>query len=256
MIGICRAILKFIAFILWTIPVAGAQAVFLLFDKGKNAYIIPALWESGACKIFGLNVETVGQPVRDRQIIYVSNHLSYLDIPVIGSVLKASFVAKADVAQWAVFGYLATLQQTAFISRARTDAEREAHTLDSMLDEGKSIILFPEGTSTDGLSVRPFKSSLFSLTEHRAVTVQPMTVELISVDGHAPDTTERRARYAWYGDMVMIPHLWDFAKGTGATVRLHFHPVRDSAAFPDRKALAAACYDDVAHALPKIEKAA
>ena len=244
--------LKAVLFFAWCAVMVPLQIVLMLFHRGPYAYVIPHLWQKGVCAIFGLKVIVEGTPLRHRQTVFVCNHISYLDIPVLGSVLKASFIAKREVAGWPVFGFLSRLQQTAFISRSRGDAQREKNALSNMLDEGKSLILFPEGTSTDGSTAAPFKSSLFSMTledNRHDLMVQPVTLRIEKVDGKAPDTQAVRDLYAWYGDMTMPPHLAAFTGCRGATIRVIFHAPVDPKSFSDRKALADQCHAAVSSAL-------
>lgn len=240
MIRTAAAWLKLAAFALdcaWVIP---SQSLVLLLHKGPCSYVLPRLWHRACCAIFGLKFKVIGTPYSDGQVIYAGNHVSYLDISVIGSVLKASFIAKNDLAKWPLFGFLATLQQAAFIERSRQAAGKEKSALETYLAEGKNLILFPEGTSSDGTAILPFKSSFFSLAFSPAarpgIVVQPMTLRLENAA-----TREDRDLYAWYGDMTLEPHLWAFARSRGATVSLIFHPPLRVSDFRDRKELARAC---------------
>lgn len=244
------AALKLMAFFVLSFFIVPAQFLLLRFHKGAYAYIIPQIWHKGVCFIFQIEVETRGNPIKSGQTLYVSNHLSYLDIPAIATVLRASFVAKKDVAKWPVFGFLSKLQQTAFIERKRGAAAKEATALGTMLADGKSLIIFPEGTSTDGQGVLPFKSSLFSLALNDAaapLTIQPFTIQVKEVNGTVPKTQELRDIYAWHRDMdTELPrHLWLFAKSKGAKITLTFQPVTTSSAFKDRKTLAKHCHEAV-----------
>ncbi len=230
---------KIFLILLWTVPLVILQMPILLLHKGNLSYTLPRIWHKGICRIVGLKVEIHGTPVQNRQLIYVSNHISYLDIPVIGSILKASFIAKEDIAHWPVIGFLATVQQTAFISRNSAKAKKVANALDGMVRDGKSLILFPEGTSTVGTSVLPFKSSLFSLAQPKdmgPVAIQPFVLELVDSDQN-PLTPESRDFYAWYGDMDFAPHIWVFLQKRGATVRLTFLDVITPQPEQDRKEL-------------------
>ncbi|MCB1557651.1 MAG: 1-acyl-sn-glycerol-3-phosphate acyltransferase [Alphaproteobacteria bacterium] len=234
-----KAVFKIFLLALWSLPLVLMQMIVLLFHKGKGAYYIPRFWHCGVSFIIGLKTEIRGKPVHDRQLIYISNHLSYLDIPVIGSYLLASFIAKEEVARWPVIGFLSTVQQTAFISRTSAHAKKVANALDSMLRQGKSLILFPEGTSSAGTEVLPFKSSLFSLAmpkDMEPVAIQPFVLELVSVNGRDV-TPQSRDLYSWYGDMDFGPHIWDFLKNSGATVRMTFLDVVEPDPELDRKAL-------------------
>lgn len=233
------ATLKILAILLWTIPVVFFQSIVLLFHKGRYAYLIPQLWHKGVCLIIGLKTQIVGKPVRDRQVIYISNHLSYLDIPATGCFLRASFIAKEDIAGWPVIGFLATVQQTAFISRASSKAKKVANALDVMVKQGKNLILFPEGTSSTGETVLPFKSSLFSISQPKdiqPIAIQPFIIELLDVDGKSL-TKESRDIYAWYGDMDFAPHIWEFMQTSGATVKLTFMDIITPTPDQNRKEL-------------------
>ena len=240
--------LKAFLFFVWSLITIPPQIAVMLFHRGPNAYTIPHLWQKGVCRIFGLKVVIEGTPITEQQCLFIINHVSYLDIPVIGSVLRASFIAKKEVSGWPVFGFLSRLQQTAFISRSRGDAQREKNALSNMLDEGKSLILFPEGTSTDGRNVAPFKSSLFSMTldgSRSNLVIQPVTLKVEQVDGKNPAEQSARDIYAWYGDMTMPPHLSGFAASRGAVVKLIFHPAIKPSDYDDRKGLADACWNMV-----------
>ncbi|MBL8641386.1 MAG: 1-acyl-sn-glycerol-3-phosphate acyltransferase [Alphaproteobacteria bacterium] len=224
---------------IWTILIATIQSLFLLIYKGKASYVLPRIWHKGMCKIIGLKVQIRGTPVHEKQLIYISNHLSYLDIPVIGSVLKASFIGKDDIAGWPIIGHLAKAQQTAFISRTSRNAKKVANALDVMLADGKSLILFPEGTSSTGETVLPFKSSLFSIAQPKnlpVIPIQPFIIDLIDADGK-PLTPQTRDYYAWYADMEFAPHIWIFMQTKGATVRLTFLDVITPKEGQDRKEL-------------------
>lgn len=238
----------------------------LRFYRGPKSFIAARWWQVAASRIFGVNVRVHGQPHEDGQTIYISNHISYIDIPTLGSVVKGVFVARGDLAGWPLFGFLATLQQTAFISRDRQNARAEKENLERLVKEGKNLILFAEGTSTDGTAVMPFKSSLFSLMfdetgAARNLMVQPVTIRVASVDGQPVENGPGPIRdsYTWHGDMTLAPHIMQRARGKGAVVDIFFHPPRSPAVYNgDRKALAADCYNDVARliSLPPTRQAA
>ena len=253
--------IKILLFFLWCLLAVPLQLILMVFHKGPYSYSIPYIWHKGVCVIFGIKVQVYGSPERKNQTLFVSNHLSYLDIPVIGSVLKASFVAKKDVASWPVFGFLSKLQQTAFIDRSRSAAAKEANALDTMIAKGKSLIIFPEGTSTDGRSVLPFKSSLFSLAlqqNDKNLLIQPFTILMQSIDKKAPKSQEIIDLYSWHRDMdTELPaHLWGFAKSKGAVISLHFHDTLKTLDFQDRKTLAKVCQEHVSNELENKKKQA
>lgn len=255
------AAFKILCFFAWSIILVPPQLLVMAFHRGRWAYEIPYLWERGTCFILRLKVIREGAPNTGQQTIYMANHISYLDIPVIAGILKASFVAKAEVASWPVFGFLSKLQQTAFIQRNRKDISVQRYALQNMLAAGKSLIIFPEGTSSDGTNVLPFKSSLFSIAYDennapRDLAVQPVSLSLESVNGHTVSTEADRDIYAWHGDMTLTPHLWQFAKSRGATVRVTFHKAYPARIYECRKLLAKKCQEDVLNGLQNIPCAA
>lgn len=251
------AAFKFLLFTLLCLVVAPIQIIVLFIHKGDGAYIVPWLWQKAVCSIFRIKVVVEGKPYTQSQTIYVSNHISYLDIPAVGSILRASFVAKKDVASWPVFGFLSKLQQTAFISRSREDAKKEKYALDTMLTDGKSLIIFPEGTSTDGREVLPFKSSLFSIAYREGlddIKIQPFTISMARVDNKDVTTQDIRDIYSWHLNMdtPLEKHLWTFAKSAGATIKVTFHPEIKASDFSDRKTLAKTSHKAVSNGLQNI----
>ena len=99
-------------------------------------------------------------------MLFAANHVSYLDITVLGSLLDASFIAKTEVAGWPLFGWLARLQRSVFIDRRARSTAHQRDSIAARLAAGEALILFPEGTSGDGNRLLPFKSALFSVADH------------------------------------------------------------------------------------------
>lgn len=245
-----RAFFKMLLFALLIIVIVPLQLIVLAFDKGNAAYFLPQLFHKIACAIFGIRYEIHGTPYKGEQVMYASNHLSYLDIPVIGSLLRASFLAKSEVATWPLFGLLAKLQQTAFINRDIMKTKNETEALNARATKGRDLIIFPEGTSTDGQTVWPFKSSLFSFamnTGNPKLLIQPMTIKVLETDGRPLFTQDDRDLYAWHihMDTELPVHLWRFARTSGAKLILSFHEPLRVSDFSDRKTLASACHDSV-----------
>ena len=249
-----KASLKIILFLCLCALVVPCQFVYLLFVKGYSAYTIPYLWQRCVCKVFGIKVTVKGVALSKHQTVYCSNHLSYLDIPAIGSVLKASFVAKSEVEKWPVFGFLSKLQQTIFISRRRHDAKKGAEKIKTGLSDGKNIILFPEGTSSDGRSLLPMKAAMLSpLVGLSDVYIQPFTILIRKVDDQEINNNDQqqglRDLYAWQGDMELAPHLWRFLQGKGAEIDLILHEPISAHDMGDRKRLVALCEEKIRIAL-------
>lgn len=243
-----RALLRILAYVGLTLPLMPVQAVALAL-RLRLRRTLPLWYHRQCCRILGFDLERHGRRSGRHPTLFVANHVSYFDIMVFGALIPASFVAKAEVARWPLFGWLARLQRTAFIERrgARTAEHRDA--LQQRLEAGDDLILFPEGTSGDGNSVLPFKSALFSVAEFRPggkpLTVQPVSIAYTRLDG-VPMGRYLRPFFAWYGDMEMGGHLWEAAGLGRVSVVVEFHPPVTIEAFGSRKALAAHCERQVA----------
>jgi 1-acyl-sn-glycerol-3-phosphate acyltransferase len=233
---------KLAALLALVLLVAPLQAMLLLAQPRRGVGRLPPLFHRAFAAVLGVRVEAVGTPCAPTRTIFVANHLSYLDVSALGGLLRARFVAKEDVRAWPVFGLLARLQRTLFVSRVGRRAAGVVSAIDAALADGDALILFPEGTTSAGDRVLPFKSSAFAapLASPRPVLVQPVSLCLLAVDGSAVEAGPgpRRDRYAYHADMRLLPHLLAFMRTSGAHLRVRFHPPIDAAAWSDRKALA------------------
>lgn len=230
------------------------QRVVMAFTRGPRAFVLPRLWHRCLCRIIRMSIEVAGTPSTRRRTLYVGNHISHLDIVLLGSVLPACFIAKDDMQRWPGMPFIAGLQQTVFIGRRSRDAAAAAAALAGVMRHGNNLLMFAEGTTSAGKTVAPFKSSLFSLfvggvDAPAGWTVQPFTLVLLGVDGHALRGDVDRDRYAFHGDMDAGAHVWSFLRGKGARLRLILHPPLQVAANTDRKALAVQTHAIVASAL-------
>jgi len=170
------------------------------------------------------------------------NHISWFDIVLIGAVMPLSFVAKSEVKSWPLFGHLARLQRTVFVERRRTKSALSKRTeLRRRLEQGDRLVLFAEGTSSDGMRVLPFKSAFFAAVAEAdaRVHVQPMTLAYRTVRGMAMGRRQRMA-YAWIGDVTLVAHLLYIFSTPPLRVELAFHAPLDAALLDDRKQMAAA----------------
>ncbi len=202
------------------------------------------------CFVLGFRIRVHGVPSRQHPTLFVANHASYLDIPVLGSLVQGAFVAKSEVGTWPGIKILARLGGTVFVARQRQGAGKERNSLLERLQAGGSLILFPEGTSNDGNRVLPFKSALMSVAEVETTVGQPLAVQPISVaytrlDG-LPIGLGWRQFLAWYGDMDLAPHCWAVLGMGRITVDVVFHPVTTIAAYKGRKGLTEHCHTLVA----------
>ncbi|HEY3637483.1 MAG TPA: 1-acyl-sn-glycerol-3-phosphate acyltransferase [Rhizomicrobium sp.] len=185
----------------------------------KRRKTFPHRYHVFLCRLFGIRVTVVGEPIQSRGVLMVANHTSYFDILVFSAAARVSFIAKAEVKGWPLAGTLARLQETVFIARekrAQTGVARDV--ISQRLIDGDALILFPEGTSDDGNRVLPFKSALLGAAETeigtdadgrpRHVPVQPVSISYVGFYG-LPMGRDMRPLFAWYADMDLVPHLWE-----------------------------------------------
>jgi 1-acyl-sn-glycerol-3-phosphate acyltransferase len=205
---------------------------------------LPKVWLGWCRRVIGMDVLVTGAALVDGPALFVSNHISYLDVIAIGSVIDGSFVSRADIRNWPVFGFLATLQRTIFIERNPRHVRQHREELTLRLSSGDRLILFPEGTSSDGTTILPFKSSLFSSAElevnERSVLVQPISITYTRLDG-LPLGRLMRPLYAWYGDMDFAPHFWQLLGLGRFKVEIIVHDAVTLEEFGSRKELARYC---------------
>jgi 1-acyl-sn-glycerol-3-phosphate acyltransferase len=209
--------------------------------RSRRAHL-PIVFHRGLARALGIGIVCHGRPARRARVLFVANHVSWADIPVLGARIRAAFVAKSEVGGWGMVGWLATLARTVYVERGRrssTGEQRDAIT--ERLARGDSLILFPEGTNSDGTRVLPFKTSLFAVADgHDDVLIQPVTIAYTRVNG-LPVTRERLPDLAWIGDTELMPHALAFMRLGKVRAEIIFHPAVRRADFADRKALARHC---------------
>jgi 1-acyl-sn-glycerol-3-phosphate acyltransferase len=196
-------------------------------------------------EILRIHVRVVGEPVRGRAVLFVSNHVSWVDIVVIGSIQPVAFIAKSDVRKWPLIGITAQMQRTVFVDRARRHQAADAiGEIVKRLASGTSVVLFAEGTSSDGNRVLPFRSALIGAIKHAAeqeggaadILIQPMSICYTGQHG-IPMGRRHRPLVAWYGDLDFMPHIRDFiARGAVDAVVSYATPV-PAHSVADRKAM-------------------
>jgi len=176
---------------------------------------IPTVYHGLICRILGVRITTTGRRIDEQPLLIVANHTSWLDICVITAVAPVVFVAKREVAAWPVFGLLARLQRSVFVDRTRRHRTQEVNgEIARRLAEGDPVLLFAEGTSSDGNRVLAFRTALIGSardavaeTEHaKRVWIQPLSVVYTAMLG-LPLCRHSRCCVAWYGGMSLLPHL-------------------------------------------------
>jgi lyso-ornithine lipid O-acyltransferase len=239
--GKLRATWRLVLVLLWIGVCLPFQIVFCTLQLPWR-YSFPRFFHRVVTKyLMNMKITVDGRPSKDHPVFFISNHLSYADIPVISAVVATSFVSRAEVRGWPLLGLLAKLQSTVFVDRRiRHDAKNQLQNMTSFLQAGHNLVLFPEGTSTDGTQMIPFKSTLlqaaFDLKDE--LTLQPLTVACVNEDGS-------QHRYPWYGDMDFPEHVWPFLQVPRFRMRLTFHAPVSVKRFGDRKELADYAYNKV-----------
>lgn len=246
-----RAFCRIVVYLGLTFALIPVQAALLVIGS-RRAKALPTRFHRTCCRILGIKLETRGQIAAPGPTLFVANHTSYLDITILGAATNGSFVSKAEVADWPLFGLLARLQRTVFVDRRAREAGAQRDQIAERLEAGDDLILFPEGTSSDGNGTLPFKSALFSAAaievRGKPVAVQPVSVAYTRLDG-MPLGRNLRPFYAWYGDMDLASHLLGVMGLGTVTVVVEFHPPVTLADFPNRKALARHCESVVANGI-------
>lgn len=245
--GTVRATAALTAFFALTVPLMPVQAM-LVRVAPKSARRFPHWYHRQVCRILGITLLIEGAVDRDLPVLLVCNHTSWLDIPVLSALAPVSFVAKKEIGGWPFVSSLARLQQTVFVDRTRRLAAGDsADEISERLARGDTIVLFAEGTSSDGNRVLPFKTSLFGAVMGRgaatpvslnaAVAVQTAAVVYTHRRG-LPVSRAERSSLAWYGDMDMQSHAWNVLKAGPLTVTIRVGAPVPLSSFADRKELA------------------
>lgn len=249
-----RATWILLVFFTLTPPLMVLQWV-LLRVAPRQAVRFPHFYHRNLCRLLQGRIHILGEPADVGPCLITANHCSWLDIVVLSAVRPLSFVAKREVGAWPFFGSLARLQRTIFVDRdRRSSTARFKAVIQSRLRAGDTLVLFPEGTSTDGNRVLEFKSALMGAAEatypegtkgiETAVTVQPVTLAYTRVHG-MPLGRHERPVLSWYGDMELAPHLWAALKRGPFDAVVQFHPPVSLASLGNRKMLAAHCEQTV-----------
>lgn len=180
--------------------------------RAMAAAVPSAVVVQGVLLLLGVHLEVRGRPTAVEPALFVPNHVSYLDIPILGALCDAAFIAKAEIADWPFFGWLARKSGTLFVRRHWREAKRQRDALAARLARTESFVLFAEGTSSPGLDVLPLKTSLLSVAEpnvvDRPIAVQPVVLAYRRLRRGPPIDAHNAELYAWCGDATLLPHLW------------------------------------------------
>ncbi|MDZ7823996.1 MAG: 1-acyl-sn-glycerol-3-phosphate acyltransferase [Ahrensia sp.] len=212
LIGNLRMVLLISAMAIVTAAFVPFHAYFR-WTKHPLRKTIATKWHRLICRLFGFKIEVRGRLADgdDHGVLIVANHVSWTDIMILSSLMPISFVAKDEVKNWPLFGTFARWQESIFVDRnARANTKQQALAISGRLMSGDNIVLFPEGTTSDGNFIYPFKSSLFGALgigdEILSSPIQPVSIAYVSQHG-LPMGRFERPLAAWPGDIQLMPHL-------------------------------------------------
>tara|TARA_R110002020_G_scaffold25529_6_gene83008 strand:- start:4236 stop:5033 length:798 start_codon:yes stop_codon:yes gene_type:complete len=234
-----------VALAIVTLALLPFQLVALALDLKIRRYI-PRLWHRAACGLLGIRIHVRGQLEKRRPVMLAANHASWKDILVLGAIADVTFIAKSEVASWPVFGPLAKLQKTIFVAREdKRKAGAQVTQIAERLTAGEIVVLFPEGTTSDGNRLLDIKSSLFGAAAAAVphvpgniVHVQPVAIAYTRVYGMAMGRYHRPIA-AWPGDIELVPHLMGVLKAEAIDVEVSFGETIEFRAGDNRKLLSA-----------------
>ena len=161
-------------------------------------------WALQLLALWGIHLQVLGQPVRSGPALMVCNHISWLDILVIHAARYCRFVSKSDIRGWPLVGMLATGAGTLYIERSRRkDALRMVRDMADALRDGDVLAVFPEGTTSDGLSLLPFHANLIQSAIEAEAPVQPMSLRFVDARSGAPTLAP-----CYIGDDTLVASVW------------------------------------------------
>ena len=221
MIASLRLFLVFLFVAIWLLVLLPLQVITLVVNP-RWAGAVPVFFHKGLLRLFGVRIALQGRLAKERPLLIAANHLSWLDIVVLGSIAPLSFVAKAEMASWPLFGQLAKLQRTVFVRRDdRRSSGHQANAVAERMTAREIMVLFPEGTTSDGNGLLPFKTPLFEAAKLalanspvEEAVVQPVALHYTRLHGLHLGRA-RRPHVAWPGDVGLAESLIPLVK-TGA----------------------------------------
>lgn len=223
---------------------------FIVLTNLKCKSFIPLIFHKTILKVLGIKLKLLGEKSNIRPLVLVGNHTSYLDIIILGSIMPISFIAKEEISNWFLFGFLAKMQNTIFIKRKNYKTLESLKNINKTLDTNSVIVLFPEGTTNAGKKILNFKSSFFNLFENNnTLRLQNFSLCYTHIND-MPIDNRTRPQISWYGDMDIISHLSNLLKFSCLNATIVFHPIL-SIKGVDRKTISVASFKQVKEGIEK-----
>lgn len=250
-----RAVIIFAKIVVGLTSIMAVQAVVMRVSDEKSKALTRWFYQ-WLNEIMGVRVNVIGQPVKNEPCLLIANHSSWQDILLLGSTSQLSFVAKHEVSTWPVIATLAKMARTVFVDRTKRQAAGDTkNEMQRRLEAGETLVLFPEGTTSDGTEVLPFKTSLFGASQlevdGKHIKVQAVTIAYQRVWG-MPIGRHTRSSFSWPGDVELGPHLWSNLKSGPLDVTICFHSPTDIDEAGGRKVLAKQCQEQVQEQLAQL----
>jgi len=240
-----RATLRATALIAWLLVLLPFVLFFWLIRLQRPRAYFAQCYFGSARRILGIKINELGAPSTQRPLLIVSNHASYLDVFIIGSQLPLSFTPKREVRSWPLVGFLCVLADCVFVERKPSQMEEAREEMAERINEGRVLCLFPEGTTSDGKNIKPFKSGFLSLAEMHNLPVQPASLIYTHI-GTTPITDEHRDKVAWIGEnTTFFGHFLQLLKMPGIKATLVWHSVLSLNDYEGRKELTKAAQEVV-----------
>jgi 1-acyl-sn-glycerol-3-phosphate acyltransferase len=242
-VQVFRAIAALACFVLLTVAVLPIQAALAMLAGRSAPKLVRPYWRAVA-RIMKLRIAVEGHPPDRGPALLVSNHVSWLDVIALGAVVEAAFIAKTEVAGWPLIGPVARAGRTIFIDRSRRgDTARTVAAMQARFAGGDMLVLFAEGTSSDGRRVLKFRTALMAAATGPAqasLQIIPVSIVVLRLGG-LPLCRRTMPRVAWYGDMPFATHLWEVLKRGPVEMQIRFHDPIAADEVPDRKQLTRRC---------------
>ena len=242
MIGYCRLAWRLPRLLLWVLV-----GLLLACWVSLRSMTLPAslahrqkltqFWLRGLCACLPYRVQRLGE-LPQQGALWLANHISWLDIAVLGSITPLSFLSKAEVRRWPIAGWLAAQAGTLFIQRGSGDGQQLSLQIAERLELGLPTLIFPEGTTTDGASVRTFHARLLASALERNALIQPLALRYRRQQ-------QRDTLAPFIGDDDLLSHLWRLLQAPVADVEVHLLPCRQTCSTDSRRALAASLQQQV-----------
>ncbi len=252
MLRAIRLVITLVVMLVATLILAPAQLVLRRFLP-DYAGIIPRWWHRLFLALIGVRVHVHGAFSNAHPLLLVCNHISWMDILVMGSVHDLCFISKAEIGTWPIVSQLAKLQGTVFVDRNRSrDAANQADTIGARLLHGDVMVLFAEGTTGCGNNILPFKSSLFGAAQYairqshiEMTMIQPVAITYTRLHG-IPMGRRHQAQTSWPGEVELVPHFLNILRHAAYDVDVVLgHPLEFTAT-SNRKTIAKSTNQEVA----------